>query len=73
MSAKQVSSRGGRGDVVLTAMAAAVVLALGAEPDDSLVRSLQGLGKPITAVGDCARLGYIEGALHDGHRAGREV
>ena len=50
-----------------------VVLAIGAEPDDTLTRELGVLGLPIHAVGDCASVGYIEGALHAGHRAGRTV
>ena len=48
-----------------------VVLAIGAQADDSVAQSLGGLGVPVTAVGDCAEIGYIEGALHGGHRAGR--
>jgi hypothetical protein len=31
------------------------------------------LGVPVTAVGDGAEIGYIEGAMHGGNRAGREV
>jgi len=50
-----------------------VVLAIGAEPDHHLAQSLSGLGVPVTAVGDGAEIGYIEGAMHGGNRAGREV
>ena len=54
-----------------------VVLALGAEPDPSLADALAarwaGRGVPVHAVGDCAALGYIEGAMHAGHRAGRAI
>jgi NADPH-dependent 2,4-dienoyl-CoA reductase/sulfur reductase-like enzyme len=50
-----------------------VVLAIGAEPDHRLAESLSHLGVPVTAVGDGAQIGYIEGAMHGGHRAGREV
>ena len=50
-----------------------VVLAIGAEADDSVARELQSLGAPVTAIGDCASLGYIEGAMHGGHEAGRTV
>jgi 2,4-dienoyl-CoA reductase-like NADH-dependent reductase (Old Yellow Enzyme family)/thioredoxin reductase len=50
-----------------------VVLAIGAEPDDTVQRALAGLGVPLQSVGDCASVGYIEGAMHGGHRAGRMV
>lgn len=54
-----------------------VVLALGAEPDQSLADALEaalaGQDVPVHRVGDCATLGYIEGAMHGGHRAGRSV
>jgi NADPH-dependent 2,4-dienoyl-CoA reductase/sulfur reductase-like enzyme len=50
-----------------------VVLAIGAEPDHRLAESLAQLGVPVTAVGDGAEVGYIEGAMHGGNRAGREV
>ena len=50
-----------------------VVLAVGAETDDAVVRALRGLGIMVIAVGDCASLHYIEGAMHGGHEAGRTV
>ena len=50
-----------------------VVLAIGAEPDNSLARDLSVLGVPLQSVGDCASVGYIDGAMHAGHRAGRTV
>jgi len=50
-----------------------VVLAIGAETDDRLARMLEVCGVPLHRIGDCARIGYIEGALHEGHRIGREV
>ncbi|MBL0089942.1 MAG: FAD-dependent oxidoreductase [Ideonella sp.] len=50
-----------------------VVLALGAEADDSVAASLQACGVPLHRIGDCSRVGFIEGALHDGHRIGREL
>jgi hypothetical protein len=31
------------------------------------------LGVPVMSVGDGAEIGYIEGAMHSGNRAGREV
>ncbi|MBU6258026.1 MAG: FAD-dependent oxidoreductase [Burkholderiales bacterium] len=50
-----------------------VVLAIGAEADDSVALALEGRGWPVRRVGDCAAVHYIEGAMHEGHRAGREV
>ncbi|HPO19440.1 MAG TPA: FAD-dependent oxidoreductase, partial [Rubrivivax sp.] len=50
-----------------------VVLAVGAETDDAVVRALRGLGIAVIPVGDCASLHYIEGAMHGGHEAGRTV
>lgn len=50
-----------------------VVLALGAEPDDTLAQQLRTHGVAVHAVGDCTDLGYIEGAMHSGHRVGRSV
>lgn len=48
-----------------------VVLAVGAEPDNRLAQSLADLGIPLDEIGDGASLGYIEGAMHRGNRAGR--
>ncbi|MCM2318301.1 MAG: FAD-dependent oxidoreductase [Pseudomonas sp.] len=50
-----------------------VVLASGAEPDDSLARSLTASGLPVSRIGDCEQLGYIEGAIRSGLLAGCEV
>lgn len=50
-----------------------VVLAIGAEADDSVATALAGCGVPLQRIGDCASVGYIEGAMHEGHRAGRTV
>lgn len=50
-----------------------VVLAVGAEPDDSVALSLRETGIPMQVIGDCNDLGYIEGAMHTGHRAGCAV
>ncbi len=50
-----------------------VVLATGAEADDSLARELAGCGVPVHVAGDCAGVNYIEGAMHDGNRVGRTV
>ena len=50
-----------------------VILATGAQADDSLALALQAAGKPVHRVGDCADIGYIEGAMHQGHAIGRMV
>jgi 2,4-dienoyl-CoA reductase-like NADH-dependent reductase (Old Yellow Enzyme family)/NADPH-dependent 2,4-dienoyl-CoA reductase/sulfur reductase-like enzyme len=50
-----------------------VILALGAEPDETLAQQLRSHGLPVHAVGDCTDLGYIEGAMHSGHRIGRSL
>jgi NADPH-dependent 2,4-dienoyl-CoA reductase/sulfur reductase-like enzyme len=50
-----------------------VVLAIGAEADDSVANTLAGCGVPLQRIGDCASVSYIEGAMHEGHRAGRSV
>ncbi|QEE23396.1 FAD-dependent oxidoreductase [Rhodanobacter glycinis] len=56
-----------------TTAADSVVLAIGAEPNDTLARQLEGHGIPVQAIGDGAGLGYIEGAMHGGNQAGRAV
>ena len=51
-----------------------VVLAIGAEADSAVADQLQSLTRtPVRRIGDCQDLGYIEGAMHSGHQAGREV
>lgn len=50
-----------------------VVLATGAEPDDSLARTLEADGFAVTRLGDSNELGYIEGAMASGLRAGCAV
>ena len=51
-----------------------VVLAVGAEPDASVADRLQALTEvPVQRLGDSESLGYIEGAMHTGHHAGRTV
>ena len=50
-----------------------VVLAVGARPDDTLARTLEAGGVPVTSVGDGAHIGYIEGAVKSGMRAGLSV
>ena len=50
-----------------------VVLAIGAEADDSVATLLAANGVPVQRIGDCAGVNYIEGAMHDGNRVGRTV
>jgi 2,4-dienoyl-CoA reductase-like NADH-dependent reductase (Old Yellow Enzyme family)/NADPH-dependent 2,4-dienoyl-CoA reductase/sulfur reductase-like enzyme len=50
-----------------------VVLASGATPDTSLGDALSSAGLKVVSIGDCQSLGYIEGAIAAGHRAGREA
>jgi NADPH-dependent 2,4-dienoyl-CoA reductase/sulfur reductase-like enzyme len=54
-------------------LADSVVLAVGAEADASVADALARCGVPLTRIGDCAGVNYIEGAMHEGHRAGREA
>ena len=54
-------------------VADSVVLAIGAEPDDSLARTLEAGGFAVTRLGDGNELGYIEGAMASGLRAGCAV
>ena len=42
-----------------------VIIALGAQPDDSLFRQLSASGAQVHQIGDCRRIGYIEGAILD--------
>ena len=50
-----------------------VVLASGATPDTTLGDALSSAGLKVVSIGDCQSLGYIEGAIAAGHRAGREA
>jgi 2,4-dienoyl-CoA reductase-like NADH-dependent reductase (Old Yellow Enzyme family)/NADPH-dependent 2,4-dienoyl-CoA reductase/sulfur reductase-like enzyme len=42
-----------------------VIIAMGAQPDDSLFRQLSGSGARVHQIGDCRNIGYIEGAMLD--------
>ncbi|NBA93739.1 FAD-dependent oxidoreductase [Pseudomonas sp. R5(2019)] len=65
---KDVSFR--QGDGPLQQLAAdSVVLALGAGPDSRLADSLSACDVPISRIGDCGEMGYIEGALRSGTHA----
>ena len=50
-----------------------VILATGAQADDSLALALQASGRPVHRVGDCADIGFIEGAIRSGNHVGRSV
>lgn len=50
-----------------------VVLASGATPDTRLSDALSSAGLKVVSIGDCQSLGYIEGAIAAGNRAGREA
>ena len=51
-----------------------VVLAMGAEADSTVADQLQSITRtPVRRIGDCSALGYIEGAMHSGHQAGRSI
>jgi 2,4-dienoyl-CoA reductase-like NADH-dependent reductase (Old Yellow Enzyme family)/NADPH-dependent 2,4-dienoyl-CoA reductase/sulfur reductase-like enzyme len=50
-----------------------VVLASGASTNHALADALQAAGLPVQRVGDCAAIGFIEGAMREGHEAGRRV
>ncbi len=50
-----------------------VVMALGAGPDTSLADALTAEGLSVHSVGDCLALGYIEGAMRDGHRVASTI
>jgi 2,4-dienoyl-CoA reductase (NADPH2) len=44
---------------------AQVIIALGAQPDDRLSSQLSASGASVHQIGDCRRIGYIEGAILD--------
>ncbi len=46
-----------------------VVVASGVRPDPSLAQALQGAGMRVVAIGDCERVGYIEGAIQSATEA----
>lgn len=50
-----------------------VILALGASANYDLLEQLEPLNIPLRSIGDCRGIGYIEGAIHEGNAAGREV
>jgi hypothetical protein len=50
-----------------------VILAAGLEPNPEPARRLREAGVPVIEIGDATGVGYIEGAVHSGFRAGTEV
>jgi 2,4-dienoyl-CoA reductase (NADPH2) len=46
-----------------------VVVATGLERDPGAIEALRSAGVPVVAVGDCAELGYLEGAIRQGFDA----
>nr|WP_295082212.1 FAD-dependent oxidoreductase [uncultured Roseateles sp.] len=60
-----------KGGVQHSSPADSVVLAIGAEADDSVAQALADCGLPLQRIGDCASVSYIEGAMHAGNGAGR--
>lgn len=52
------------GGTTLHLPADSVVMALGAEPDDSLAAGFEAAGFTVQRIGDCGELGYIDGAIH---------
>ena len=53
--------------------ASMVVTAMGAEPADSLEETLRQMGTPFRTVGDARSPRRLFEAIHEGHRAGREI
>jgi len=45
-----------------------VIIAMGAQPDDSLVEQLSGHGAQVHRIGDCREIGYIDGAMLDARK-----
>lgn len=65
----RIATNGGDADVD----ADTVILATGAQPAPGLAGSLARRGVEVHLAGDCAEVGYIQGAMHSGHRVGRAL
>jgi 2,4-dienoyl-CoA reductase (NADPH2) len=50
-----------------------VIIAMGAVPDTTLQDELNAAGIEARSIGDCAEVGYIEGAILSGRRAALEI
>ena len=61
------------GDESCFAKADSVILAVGATANHDLAEQLSPLNIPLQQIGDCSGVSYIEGAMHEGHKAGREI
>jgi 2,4-dienoyl-CoA reductase (NADPH2) len=55
------------------APAETVILATGLHANDAEVARYQGLAERVEVLGDCSGVSYIEGAIHDGFRAGASI
>jgi pyruvate/2-oxoglutarate dehydrogenase complex dihydrolipoamide dehydrogenase (E3) component len=58
---------------VQTRRADTVIIALGAESNNSIVDSLRSVCATVHCIGDASELGYIEGAVRSGNRVAREI
>ena len=45
-----------------------VIIAMGAQPDDSLAAELAGQRAEVHQIGDCSGVGYIDGAILDARK-----
>jgi 2,4-dienoyl-CoA reductase (NADPH2) len=61
------------GDEQCFVKADSVILATGATANHDLTEQLSSLTIPLQKIGDCTGVSYIEGAMHAGHKAGREI
>jgi len=50
-----------------------VIMALGAQTDDSVAEELRAVCPAIAVIGDAASLGYIDGAIKSGNQVGRTI
>jgi 2,4-dienoyl-CoA reductase-like NADH-dependent reductase (Old Yellow Enzyme family)/NADPH-dependent 2,4-dienoyl-CoA reductase/sulfur reductase-like enzyme len=50
-----------------------VIISMGAEPDSRLTDELVAAGISAIAIGDCQKVGYIEGAILSGHQAALSI
>jgi hypothetical protein len=64
-----VDKEGGR----KTVDADAVILAIGTVPDHDLFDKVKPLCPEVHLLGDCSEIGYIQGAMADGARIGRDI
>lgn len=55
------------------APAETVIVATGLHSNDEQVDRFRGVADRVEVIGDCSGVGYIEGAIHDGFRAGAGI